>query len=46
MSTSFVPKYKGAKAPDDPTAEIFTLGEYYANTTREQRVYNWLMINH
>jgi hypothetical protein len=31
VSHSFVPKYKGGKAPNDPNAEIFTLGKYYAN---------------
>ncbi len=25
VSHSFVPKYKGGKAPNDPNAEIFTL---------------------
>jgi predicted DNA-binding protein (MmcQ/YjbR family) len=37
MSDSFVPKYKDAKAPDDPTAEIFTLGKYYANATNDHK---------
>jgi len=32
VSDSFVPKYKDMKAPNDPNAEIFTLGKYYANT--------------
>ena len=37
INDSFVPRYKDAKAPDDPTAEIFTLGEYYANAISDDK---------
>lgn len=37
MSDSFVPKYKDAKAPNDPTAEILTLKKYYANVASQDK---------
>jgi len=37
MSDSFVPKYRYAKAPNDPIAEILTLKKYYANATSQDK---------
>ena len=45
MSGSFVPKYKDAKAPDYPTAKIFTLGEYYTNATSEHKQTTIQLVN-
>ena len=37
VNDSFVPKYKDGKAPEDPTAEILTLGKYYANARSDDK---------